>query len=114
QLVVGLDAHELAVRRQQVEADQRGGRAADAEQQRDRDHVEDADALVVEREQPRAPVPAAAQVAVGRCDVLMGTDDHAVHGTTSRVALPFDLTYSMISSNSSSPICPRNDGMEGS
>jgi hypothetical protein len=62
ELVVGLDADQLAVRGQQVETDHGGGRTADAEEQCDRDRVQNADALVVEGRQPRPPVPAATQI----------------------------------------------------
>ena len=53
QLVIGVRRDQVALRRQQLDADQRGEGAADEEEQRDREQVEQRDALVVLGQQPR-------------------------------------------------------------
>ena len=53
QLVVGVGRHQFARRRHQVETDHRRGRPAEEEHERDREQVEDGDALVVVGQQPR-------------------------------------------------------------
>jgi hypothetical protein len=54
ELVVGVRLHEVPVRRQQLDSQYRREDTADGEHDRDDDEVEDGDALVVDRQQPRA------------------------------------------------------------
>ncbi len=51
-LVIGVGGHQVGLRRQQFQADEAGQRAADKEEERDRDQVERGDPLVVAGEQP--------------------------------------------------------------
>ena len=53
QLVVGLRTDQVALRRQQFHANQRGEGAADEEEQRDGGEIQQADALVVLGKEPR-------------------------------------------------------------
>ena len=62
ELVVGLGLQDVARGRQQLEPDQRREQAAEREEERDADQVEDRDALVVRREQPRLHAVAGVQV----------------------------------------------------
>ena len=62
QLVVGVRRDQVALRRQQLQADQRGEDAAQEEEQRDGDQVQQRDALVVLGEQPRLEAVAGVQV----------------------------------------------------
>ena len=68
ELVVGLGNHEVAAGRHQLQPKQHGGRPADEEKQRDRDHEQDGNPLVVRREEPRAEAVIDVQVvaAIGR------------------------------------------------
>ena len=66
QLVVGLGLHQIGVRRGQVDADQRGRDAADDEKEGNAQQVQQADPLVVGRQQPRTNRGAVVQIVVAR------------------------------------------------
>ena len=51
-LVIGVGRHQVALRRQQLQADEAGQRSADEEEERDRDQVENCDPLMVAGQQP--------------------------------------------------------------
>ena len=55
QLVVGFRLHQRALRLDQVDAHQHGEGAADEEEERDRNQIEQRDALVIHGEQPGLP-----------------------------------------------------------
>ena len=73
QLVVGFRIHHIPCRRQQLEAHQGCGSAAEKEEAGDRDHVKQSDALVVPGQQPRPESEALAQIA-RLVQNLLGTD----------------------------------------
>ena len=52
QLVIGVRRHQIGRRSQQLETDQPRHRAADEEEERNRDQIQDRDALVISRQQP--------------------------------------------------------------
>ena len=64
ELVVGVGLEQVALRRRELEPDAHGKQAAEEEEYRDRDQVEDRDALVVLGEQPRPERVAVRQVVV--------------------------------------------------
>ena len=100
-LVVGVVGDEVARRRRELEPDQRRRRAADEEERRDGDRVEDGDALVVVRRQPRAQGVAVVKVA------------HRPPPGGAGVS-PVERMYATIASISSSSSWPANDGITGS
>ena len=65
QLVVHIVAHEIAGGRREIQADEHGERAADEEEHRNGGEVEQRDALVVARQQPRLDAIAVVQIMVG-------------------------------------------------
>src|ERR1051325_3454367 len=113
--VAGID--EIALRRQQLEADHRREDAADGEHHRDHDQVEDCDPLVVDREQPRAN----AVVGVEIVEVLeprtrlFGERMRRLHGffPSAAAVWPSDRTYAISSRSCSSVSCPWNVGICG-
>ena len=62
ELVVGLVGHQIAGRRRELEADQHGERAAEEEEERDGGQIEQRDALVIARQQPRLDAVAVVQI----------------------------------------------------
>ena len=72
ELVVGLVRDEIAGRRRQVEPDQHGERAADEEEQRDGRQVQQRDALVIARQQPRLDAVAVVQIVMRRNAASVG------------------------------------------
>ena len=64
ELVVGVGLEQIALRRRELQADAHGEQAAEEEERRDRDQIEDRDPLVVLREQPRLEAVAVRQVVV--------------------------------------------------
>ena len=62
ELVVGLVRHEVAGRRRELEPDHHRHRAADEEEDRDGGEIEQRDALVIARQQPRLDAVAVVQV----------------------------------------------------
>src|SRR5581483_6150853 len=71
-LVVRVRAHEIAVRRDELEPDQRRGNAAEEEESRDRNREQDGDALVVARREPRAQTIARVEIAALPCAGVHG------------------------------------------
>jgi hypothetical protein len=61
-LVVGLRGHHVAGRRQQLEPDHHREEAADGEERGDRDQIQQRDALVILRQQPRRGAMAVVQI----------------------------------------------------
>jgi hypothetical protein len=68
EFVVGRRGDEVALRREQFQPHQSCGRAADQKEKRDRDHVEQADAFVIGREQPRTNAVRDVEIIVARFD----------------------------------------------
>ena len=66
-LVVGFRRQQVARRREQLETDDRGEDTADGEERCDRDQVQQRDALVVLRQQPRGETVLGVQVIQGWC-----------------------------------------------
>ena len=71
QLVVGVVGDEIAGRRREIEPDEHGEGAADEEEERDRRQVQERDALVIARQQPRLHAVSVVQIVArlerGRC-----------------------------------------------
>ncbi len=86
QLVIGIVQHQVAWRSQQLQADQHGEEAAKEEEQRDRDQIQDCNALVVGGQQPRLDAVVRVQVIRLRFARL----DRCFHVWPS-TALPLDL-----------------------
>ena len=106
ELVVRIVADEIAGGRRQVEPDQHRERAADEEEERHRDQVEQRDALVVARQQPRRDAVAVVQIVFRRKFCFH-------HRFTFSCCVDSDLTYSISASSCSSLTRPWNAGMTG-
>ena len=106
ELVVGLVGDEIAGRRRQVEPDEHGERAADEEEHRRGRQVQQRDALVVARQQPRFD-------AVTVVQVVMRGNQESRHGYLAPVVAGSDFTCSTSWSSPSSFTTPWNVGMIG-
>ena len=83
-LVIGVRRHQVARRSQQLQPDHPRKEAADKEEDRDRDQVQDRDPLVISGQQPALQAVFLVQIGPLRqgCRRLVGQTDNCAHGFT--------------------------------
>src|SRR6266446_1441463 len=90
ELVVGLRLHQRALRLDEVNAHKNGEESADHEKKRDRYHVQQRDALVIQREQPGLPAVIGVQIVARRLHARFKSG--RAHFFPSSCCFPFALS----------------------